>query len=342
MPKQVETAKLRWLRRKIILFIWDFFSVAIAMLLALLTEGTTVFTVFLGHRAFYICFLLNILICSGLFMAFHLYQDDPDSIGALSGIKLIGSVIGVTIAHTLALLFLFQDTPPIVTPYYIPLFFFILLFLAAFTRYLKRAVQALHSSAARLSNGNHGNGHTRVMIVGAGEAGTVLLREIEHSDKLSLTAVCLVDDDPMKLGNHIFGVPVAGNRDRIPELVKKYSVHEIYIAIPSLHGEELGKLVSKAHETGCRVKMLPGIYQLINGDISLHALREVSIEDLLARDAIHLNNEAASAYLEDKIIMVTGGGGSIGSELCRQIASHHPHQLIILDIYENNAYDIQQ
>ena len=151
-----------------------------------------------------------------------------------------------------------------------------------------------------------------------------------------------MDDDKNKIGKFLNGVPIAGNRYDIPQLVEKYKVDKIYVAAPSAPAKEIKKILEICRETNCQLKILPGIFQLLNGDVSVSKLREVQIEDLLGRDPIRVNLDEIMGYVSNKVILVTGGGGSIGSELCRQIASHNPKQLIIVDIYENNAYDIQQ
>ncbi|MBO4693211.1 MAG: polysaccharide biosynthesis protein [Clostridia bacterium] len=183
----------------------------------------------------------------------------------------------------------------------------------------------------------------RVMIIGAGVAGTMILRDINGSDKISGDrAVCIIDDNKNKWGRFIDNVPIAGGRESIFYNVKKYGVDKIYISIPSASATDKRDILSICNETGCDIKNLPGVYQLINGEISASSLKPVTIEDLLGRDPINIQSEDTFGYIKDKVVLVTGGGGSIGSELCRQIATHNPKKLIILDIYENNAYDIQQ
>lgn len=156
------------------------------------------------------------------------------------------------------------------------------------------------------------------------------------------TVVCFVDDDLNKKGKYLNGVPIAGSREDIPSLAREYRVDEIYVALPSAPAKERKKIIEICRETDCRIKVLPGIYQLLNGEVSVAKLREVQIEDLLGRDPIRVNLDEIMGYVQDKVILVTGGGGSIGSELCRQIAGHKPRQLIVFDVYENNAYDLQQ
>ena len=190
--------------------------------------------------------------------------------------------------------------------------------------------------------GNHSRkAAKRIMIVGAGTSGSVILKEMTTSSLVNGCVVCFVDDDKNKAGKFLNGVPVAGNRNDIPRLAVEYKIDEIYIAIPSASAKERKAIIEICRETGCQVKILPGIYQLINGEVSIAKLRNVEIEDLLGRDPIRVNLDEIMGYVSGKVVLVTGGGGSIGSELCRQVAGHNPKQLIIFDIYENNAYDIQ-
>ena len=190
--------------------------------------------------------------------------------------------------------------------------------------------------------GNHSKkAAKRIMIVGAGTSGSVILKEMTTSSLVNGCVVCFVDDDRNKAGKFLNGVPVAGNRNDIPRLAEEYKIDEIYIAIPSASARERKAIIEICRDTGCQVKILPGIYQLINGEVSIAKLRNVEIEDLLGRDPIRVNLDEIMGYVSGKGVLVTGGGGSIGSELCRQVASHNPKQLIIFDIYENNAYDIQ-
>lgn len=181
----------------------------------------------------------------------------------------------------------------------------------------------------------------RVMIVGAGTSGTVILREMITSSYMTSRVVCFVDDDKNKRGKILNGVVVAGDRNDIPKLVEEYKIDEIYIAIPSATAQQRKEIIEICRETGCRMKILPGIYQLLKGEVSVAKLREVQIEDLLGRDPIKVNMDDILGYVQNKVILVTGGGGTIGSELCRQIAAHNPKQLIVFDVYENNAYDLQ-
>lgn len=215
---------------------------------------------------------------------------------------------------------------------------FMLLILSSTLRFLYRGIRSMKNDSPLFEQDKH---LINVMIIGAGEAGNVLLREIKRSSHLPMKVVCFIDDDPLKQGYYMNDVPIVGDRDVIGEMVKKYEVDEIYIALPSVSINRRRELMNICNDTGCKIKILPGIYQLINGEVKVSKLRNVVIEDLLGRDPISVNMNQIASYVENRTVMVTGGGGSIGSELCRQVAARHPSKLIIVDIYENNAYDIQ-
>ena len=187
-----------------------------------------------------------------------------------------------------------------------------------------------------------GDNAVRVMVIGAGNAGAVLIREMKTSNKINLTPVCVIDDDKNKIGQMVNGVRVVGGTSEIERYAKKYEVDEIMLAIPSASRKDKTRILNICQKTSCKVMALPGIYQFASGAVSVSSVKEVSIEDLLGRDQVVVNIDEIIGYIKDKTVMVTGGGGSIGSELCRQITTHNPKKLIILDIYENNAYDIQQ
>lgn len=179
------------------------------------------------------------------------------------------------------------------------------------------------------------------MVVGAGAAGYMLVREMKNSKHLNRKIPCIIDDDPKKLGTYLQGIPIVGAKETIPAMAKKYDVEEIIIAIPTLKESKKKELLEICQETACKIKILPGIYQMVNEEIDVSMLKDVKIEDLLGREPIDLHLEEIAEYIGGKTILVTGGGGSIGSEICRQVALHNPKRLIIVDIYENNAYEIQ-
>ena len=176
-----------------------------------------------------------------------------------------------------------------------------------------------------------------VMIVGAGDAGNTLIKEINSSYHSTMIIKCIIDDDPNKWGRYVQGIKIVGGRDKIVENARLHSIDEIIIAMPSAPRHTIKGLIEVCQETNCKLRTLPGIYQLVNGEVDVSKIRDVDVEDLLGRDPITINLDKIMGYVQGKTVLVTGGGGSIGSELCRQIATHHPKQLIIVDIYENNA-----
>ena len=180
------------------------------------------------------------------------------------------------------------------------------------------------------------------MLIGAGEAGRTLIQEIQNSRYLDQKICCVIDDNRRKIGRYILGIRVVGDRNAIKRSVEHYGIEQIIIAIPSAGSRKIRPILEICKDTGCELKILPGVYQLVNGEVNVSKLRPVNIEDLLGREEINVNIDEIMDYVCSKTILVTGGGGSIGSELCRQIAAHKPERLIIFDIYENNAYDIQQ
>lgn len=202
-----------------------------------------------------------------------------------------------------------------------------------FCRYLKEA---------REQRFGCGEPQKRVMIIGAGDAGRAIIKEILDSRHLTMKVCCVIDDDCNKEGRYINGIPIVGDRSVILKNVEKYKIDKIILAIPSASKEERREILEICKLAKCELKTLPGMYQLIDGELNIGKLRDVEITDLLGRDPIQVNLDEIMGYVEQKVIMVTGGGGSIGSELCRQIAMYNPKQLIIFDVYENNAYEIQQ
>ena len=190
--------------------------------------------------------------------------------------------------------------------------------------------------------GLRGDARKNTMVVGAGEAGAMIIKEFQNSRYLDQKVCCVIDDNTAKHGKYLRGVKIVGGREEIPFYAHELKVEEIVVALPSVPQAEIREILQICQETGCEMKVLPGLYQMINGEVSVSKLRRVEIEDLLGREPIRLQVDSVMGYVSGKTILVTGGGGSIGSELCRQIAAHEPKKLILVDIYENNAYDIQQ
>lgn len=205
------------------------------------------------------------------------------------------------------------------------------------SRFMYRMIRTILNKYRNIKTSNN------VMIIGAGEATNVIMREIQSSSYLANSHIaCIIDDDRRKVGKYIRGVKVVGTRDKIKDAAKLYDIDEIIFSIPSASNEVKRDILNICKETDCTLKILPGVYQMVDGEININSIRNVDVLDLLGRDPIEVDIESIMGYVKDKVIMVTGGGGSIGSELCRQLVSHKPKQLIIFDIYENNAYDIQQ
>ena len=191
-------------------------------------------------------------------------------------------------------------------------------------------------------NGKKKKSRSNIMVIGAGDCGEVIIKEIVSKDHLDKKVRCIIDDNSNKWKRYLCGVPIVGGRDVIMSNVEKYKIDEIYMAMPSAPAEAKRDILNICNETGCNVKSLPGVYQFVSGEVSVSAFKNVKIEDLLGREPIKVATDEIFESLKGKVILVTGGGGSIGSELCRQIANHAPEKLVIFDIYENNAYNIEQ
>lgn len=219
--------------------------------------------------------------------------------------------------------------------YYV-IYMFVFMFLIVASRFAYRILRMVKSKRMRKINAS------KIMIIGAGESSNMLIKEITNSSYINGQVKCLIDDDSAKLGKYIQGIKVVGNRDTILHNARKYDIDQIIIALPSASRKNIKEITNICKETDCELKILPGIYQLVNGEVGISNLRNVEVEDLLGREPIHVNVDQIAEYVRGKVVLVTGGGGSIGSELCRQIAQHIPKQLVIVDIYENNAYDIKQ
>ena len=217
------------------------------------------------------------------------------------------------------------------------LYFFILLLLSAGIRFLYRTVRMQITSRVNSANVQT----SRVMLIGAGETGHMVIRDVLSSASVMKELCCIIDDDKNKVGSYINGIKVVGDRYSIPENAEKFKINEIIIAIPSASRKELSELINICTSTGCKLKITPSVTEIMEGHISATLLRDVSVEDLLGREPVNVELDLVMGYVSGKTVLVTGGGGSIGSELCRQIAGHKPKQLIIVDIYENNAYDIE-
>ena len=206
---------------------------------------------------------------------------------------------------------------------------------------IRFSYRLIRTAQIKFAHLTHVSGLKNIMIIGAGDAGRAIANEFVNSDYVRDHVACVIDDNPAKLHKQLCGVPIVGDRRAIPEMVTQYHIDKIIFAIPSCSARSRKEILDICTTTGCEVQMLPGIYQMVNGEVSVSKLRKVDPQDLLGREPIRVNIDEIISYISGKVVLVTGGGGSIGSELCRQIARANPKQLIIFDIYENNAYEIQ-
>ena len=277
--------------------------------------------------------LINIVTTIVIFFILNLYN----SVWSFAGLREL-TMIGVgcflsTICQAFGMQILVLPVPRSFHVFY----FFLMISTTILTRFSYRILGVLKNGFRKQE------GHIyHTLVIGAGEAGSMIIHELKYSAHLNSKVVGVIDDNPHKKGKLIHGVRILGGRECIIETTKKYDVDEIILAIPSASARTTRQILEICNQTTCKLKILPGMYQLITEDVSVSKLRDVSIEDLLGRDPIQVDLESVRGYVEGKCVMVTGGGGSIGSELCRQIARYNPKRLIIFDIYENNAYDIQQ
>lgn len=279
--------------------------------------------------------LLQMAVVTLLFYGGRLYAIMWGSAGTREMLEVVLICIIAALAQPAGILISGQRMP---RSYY--LLWFILMTGAAICGRI--SFQVLQRTVNRMNRAWEKDTTPQVMVVGAGQAGTLIIREMKASQKIHGFPACIVDDDRDKQGRFIDGVVVAGTRDDIPELVRKKGIDAIYVALPSAPVDDIKDILGICQKTGCQVKYLPGVYQLMNGEVNISRLKEVEIEDLLGREPVQVNLNEIMGYVRDKVVLVTGGGGSIGSELCRQLAGHGVRQLIIFDMYENNAYEIQQ
>lgn len=319
---------------KIFLIIVDALSVVLCSFLGLLMRfemdvshipGPYVMTVERMVPAFIVVTLLIFWVAK-LYHTLWRFANSRELVG------IVAAVAGSTIFTIIYSYFTYNAVPRS----FFAIYFICLLICVCITRYSTIIIRTLVESR------NHGRHARNTMIIGAGEAGNMVMKELIMSNYLDARIKCFIDDDKHKQNNYIHGVKVVGGRDKIIESVEKYDINEIIIAMPSIGKRTTKEIVDICKDTDCDLKILPGVYQFVTGDLDLSMIRNVQIEDLLGRETVDVDVQSIMSYVSKKCVLVTGGGGSIGSELCRQIAANHPRRLIILDIYENNAYDIQQ
>lgn len=321
--------------RVLLLLIYDAIAVALAEFLALLTRFefsvSQITSVYLDHALYYVA--INIVVTIVIFAFLKLYNSLWKYASVQEMLNVFVACALAAGSQSIGMHMLLWDMP---RSYYI-LYFFFLLALICMSRFFYRGVRVVRNSYV--------SGRDRVatptMIIGAGDTASFLIKDMNTSVQLKNKVVCVIDADPHKIGNHILGAPIVGDDSQIPDAVQKYGVREIFIAIPNLPAVRKKTILELCKDTGCRIKILPSMAQIVNDEVSVSNFREVEIEDLLGREPVKTNLDEVMGYIAGKVVLVTGGGGSIGSELCRQIAAHHPKQLIILDIYENTTYALQ-
>ena len=268
-----------------------------------------------------------------VFWKAHLYQSiwRFASFVELERVAICSAILGLL--HTIGISVLLERMP--ITYYIVGVAIQFLLIL--FIRFAYRFVLLERSKRAKEMQKTLAS---RVMLIGAGSAGQMILRDLHGANEVNERVCCIIDDNRNKWGRFIDGVPIVGGRDDILLNVDKYRIEKIFLAIPSATAEQRRDILDICKETKCELKNLPGVYEFVTGDVTAKSMKDVAVEDLLGRDPIKVNMDEIYQFIADKVIMVTGGGGSIGSELCRQIAQHNPKQLIVFDIYENNAHAI--
>ena len=323
--------------RRAALIAYDIVSVVASSFLAILIRydfqlNTVPEEFLLPIRQFMV---INIVLALGIFYLFRLYHSLWAFAGETELQNLVMACLTASVADGVGINFFRMGPKAVPDSYYFLYFFFLLTFLFA-SRFSYRFFR---SRKHKLQNRKNS---VSVMIIGAGEAGNAIIKEIVTSNYSTMVIRCIIDDDKNKWGSFIQGIKVVGGRDKIIESADLYDVDEILLAIPSASPTQIRELLEICKETNCKLRSLPGLYQLANGDVNVSKLRDVEVEDLLGREPIRVDMDSILGYVQNKVVLVTGGGGSIGSELCRQIAAHKPSQLIVFDIYENNAYDLQQ
>jgi FlaA1/EpsC-like NDP-sugar epimerase len=319
-----------------LLLIYDVFAICVSEFLALWTRFEFSFSqipnFFLSEAIRYT--LINLAVSLIIFTALKLYTSLWEYASVKEMLSVVVSCVLSACSQWVGISLLRWSMP---RSYYI-LYFFFLLVLITFSRFLYRGLRTMKNSFVL----NRSAFMSRTMIIGAGDTAFSLIKDInDNSWRVHNKVVCVIDSDPRKIGSKILGIPIVGNDYKIAWAAEHYGVQEILIAIPSLSPAKRKNILEICKNTGCRLRILPSMTQLVNDEVTISNLREVEIEDLLGREPVRTNLDEVMGYISDKVVLVTGGGGSIGSELCRQIASHRPRQLVIFDIYENTTYDLQ-
>ena len=323
--------------RRTALVIYDIISIIASAYLALLIRYEFSFSAvpaqFRNPIEHFLPF--NIVVTILLFYIFRLYNSLWAYAGEAELQSIVVSSVLSGLANLIGLQFFKEGALAVPKSYYF-LYVFLLIAFEFVSRFSYRFLRNLKHKS------NNRNNDISVMVIGAGEAANVIIKEIINSNFSTMKIRCIIDDDKGKWGKYIQGVRVVGGREKIIECADTYEIDEIIIAMPSISRRELRHILEICKETECKIRSLPGMYQLVNGDVSVSKLRDIEIEDLLGREPVEIDIDSIIGYVQEKVVLVTGAGGSIGSELCRQIATHRPKSLIMIDIYENSVYEIQQ
>ena len=308
-------------------------AAVVTLLIRFSIDGMTVWnSAFEWYLKLYLGYaVINTVVTIVMFALFNLYNSLWEFAGYNELVR-IGCASVASAFVNFVLMMIIEDSR---MPLSFPIVYSMLL--AAGTGTLRLIYRALRRKRADRSTAEK----KRTMLIGGGQAGAMVLREFRYSAHSENKVVCVIDDDRSKWGNFIQGVKIVGGKESIVLTAEKYNVEEIILAIPSASRRQKLDILEICHATGCKLRTLPGLYQLANGEVSIQKIREVDIEDLLGRDIVKIDLNDVAGYIKDKVVLVTGGGGSIGSELCRQAATQKPKTLIIFDIYENNAYELQ-
>ena len=308
-------------------------AAVVTLLIRFSIDGMTVWnSAFEWYLKLYLGYaVINTVVTIVMFALFNLYNSLWEFAGYNELVR-IGCASVASALVNFVLMMVIEDSR---MPLSFPIVYSMLL--AAGTGTLRLIYRALR----RKRSGRSTAEKKRTMLIGGGQAGAMVLREFRYSAHSENKVVCVIDDDRSKWGSFIQGVKIVGGKESIVSAAEKYNVEEIILAIPSASRRQKLDILEICHATGCKLRTLPGLYQLANGEVSIQKIREVDIEDLLGRDIVKIDLNEVAGYIKDKVVLVTGGGGSIGSELCRQAATQKPKTLIIFDIYENNAYELQ-
>ena len=340
MDKKRKPFNVKIFYRRTCLIIYDIISIVLASYLALViryeldAEGIGAIP---SHfiRPIERFMPINILITLAIFYFFRLYSSLWAFAGETELQNIVVSCVLSTLVNSIGLQFFKLSSQAVPKTYYF-LYMFLLITCIFVSRFSYRFFRSLKHKQQNKKN------MISVMVIGAGEAANLIIKEIVNSNFSTMVIKCIIDDDKGKWGRYIQGIKVVGGREKIVECADIYGVDEIIVAMPSASRAAIREILEICKDTNCKLRSLPGMYQLVNGEVNVSKLRDVEVEDLLGRDPISVDMDSILGYVQGKVVLVTGGGGSIGSELCRQIAAHKPRQLVIVDIYENAVYDVQQ